>query len=216
MGADRRPVVVERHSDADASETRRLGLRVRELRRMKKLTTRELAQRAGVSASLINQLENGTSGASVVSMRKIAAALEVPIAEFFLEPRGSSDSSVTSVSRNTSNLVRIVRRDQRKRLHVPESNFTFELLTPDLQGSIEFLWFELDPGRAQEESMPHQHPGEECALVLSGTMHLIVGSEEYVLGPGDSVVFDPAIPHRMENRGTMKLIEISAITPPSF
>ena len=64
--------------------------------------------------------------------------------------------------------------------------------------------------------MAHQHPGEEYALVLEGTMHLIIGDEEYVLEAGDSAVFDPSIPHRTENRGTTKLVQISAISPPSF
>jgi quercetin dioxygenase-like cupin family protein len=60
------------------------------------------------------------------------------------------------------------------------------------------------------------HPGQECALVLAGTLHVIVGSEEYVLEEGDSIAFDSSVLHRIENRGSVPAIEISAITPPAF
>ena len=199
------------------AERRRLGLRIRELRKLQSLTMRQLAVKAGVSSGLISQLENGRIDASVVTLRRIAASLDVPIAHFFLAPGedGSfGDSSPDGVAQPPA--VRVVRRDRRKRLVIPQSNFIFELLTPDLQGSIEFVWFELQPGHPREESMAHRNGGEECALVLQGTMHLVVGDDEYVLGPGDSCVFDPSIPHRIENRGKKKLIQISAITPPSF
>ena len=64
------------------------------------------------------------------------------------------------------------------------------------------------------ESMAHT--GQECAFVIAGTMHVIVGDEEYVLEEGDCICLDSSIPHRIENRGRKKLIQISAITPPSL
>lgn len=199
--------------DEQESERRSLGLRLRELRRIRGLTTRDLASRAHVSASLVSQLENGRTGASLASLRQIAAGLDVPIAELFLQRTPTNGDFGESMS---PPLAHVVRSDRRRRLQIPESNFIIELLTPDLRGNIEFVWFELDPGHPPEQSMPHRSPGEECALVLAGEMHLVIGDQEYVLGPGDSVRFDPSIPHRIENRGTEKLIEISAITPPSF
>ena len=198
------------------AERRRLGLRIRELRKLQNLTMRQLALKASVSSGLISQLENGRIDASVVTLRRIAASLDVPIAHFFFAPgEGGLFGDASSESTKPA-AVRVVRRDERKRLVIPQSNFIFELLTPDLQGSIEFVWFELEPGHPREESMAHRNGGEECALVLQGTMHLVVGDDEYVLGPGDSCVFDPSILHRIENRGKKKLIQISAITPPSF
>lgn len=207
--------------DGFAPERKRLGRRLRDLRHAHGLTSRQLARRAGVSPSLISQLENGHVDASVVTLRKIAASLDVTIANFFLDPgdtdqHGLHSTAAESSGRQPEPLARVVRRNERKRLHIPRSNFTFELLSPDLQGSIEFVWFELEPGQPQEESMAHRRGGEEYALVLQGTMHLVIGDQEFTLGPGDSCVFDPGIPHRIENRGKKKLIQISAITPPSF
>lgn len=206
-----------KHVDGFSVERNELGARLRQLRHQHSLTNRQLAAMAGVSSSFISQLENGRVDASVLTLRRIAASLDVPMAEFFLGPDDEQDSSVHTTSEaRFEPLARVVRREQRKRLQIPQSNFVFELLTPDLQGTIEFVRFELEPGQQQEEPMAHRRGGEECALVLAGTMHLVIGDQEYVLNAGDSCVFDPRFPHRIENRGKKKLIQISAITPPSF
>jgi transcriptional regulator with XRE-family HTH domain len=215
MSLDRLEVLL----DERKQELRQLGLRVRELRRLQGLTTRELAERANVSASTVSQIETGTTSPSVVSLRRIAAGLGVPLAEFFLDGRvGGSPSASSRDARLTGatsgsrrGVVEIVRRDQRKRLQFPGSHM-YELLTPNLRWDIEFLLVELEAGHPPVESMAH--PGQECALVLAGTMHVIVGNEEYVLEAGDSVALDSSIPHRIENRGAEKVVQISAITPP--
>ena len=83
--------------DEREEELRQLGLRVRKLRRRQKLTTRELAARAGLSASLVNSVELGNTSASVSSLRRLAAGLAVPLAELFSE--GSTDGARATASR---------------------------------------------------------------------------------------------------------------------
>jgi transcriptional regulator with XRE-family HTH domain len=210
--------------DEREEELRQLGLRVRKLRRRQKLTTRELAARAGLSPSLVNSVELGNTSASVSSLRRLASGLGVPLAELFLE--GPSDgarsthreaaSTFTQDGRPDSGpgAVAIVRKSQRKRLHFPEGHLMYELLTPNLRWGIEFLLVQLEPGHPPVESMAHA--GQECALVLEGTMHVVVGDDVYLLEKGDSISLDSSVPHRIENRGTTTLIQISAITPPSL
>lgn len=193
--------------DEHSHERRKLGLRVRELRRLRSLTTRELADHAGISASMVSQIETGKTGASVGSLRRIAAGLGVPLAEFFLD--GASPAQ--NAARHTA---AVVRRTRRKRLVLPESHVRYELLTPDLRWNIELVWIELQPGHPPIESM--SHPGQECALVVAGTMHVFIADDEYVLETGDSIAFDSSLPHRIENHGSKTVIQISAITPPAF
>jgi transcriptional regulator with XRE-family HTH domain len=209
--------------DNDARELRQLGLRVRELRRLKSLTTRELAEQAQVSASMVNQIETGRTSASVMSLRRVAAALGVPLAEFFFDGRPENGGRAESrgvagrdVARPDSGpgAVAIVRREKRRRLQLPESHVVYELLTPNLRWNIEFLLVELEPGHPPVESMAHA--GQECAYVLRGTMHVVVGDDEYVLEVGDAISLDSSIPHRIENRGTETVVQLSAITPPSL
>jgi mannose-6-phosphate isomerase-like protein (cupin superfamily) len=40
-----------------------------------------------------------------------------------------------------------------------------------------------------------QHTGQEFNLVLEGTLIVVWGTREFVLNPGDSIYFNPTIPH---------------------
>jgi transcriptional regulator with XRE-family HTH domain len=174
------------------------------------MTTRELAARAGVSASLISQVETGKVGASITTLRRVASGLGVPIAEFFAESLPGADSVFPEPGTNAV----VVRRAQRRRLRVPESQILYELLTPDLNWNIEFVSIELQPGHPP--AVPMSHVGQECVLVLSGTLHLTIGDEVHILHEGDSAAYDSSIPHTIQNHGSEPVVQISAITPPRF
>jgi quercetin dioxygenase-like cupin family protein len=92
---------------------------------------------------------------------------------------------------------------------------TYQLLSPDLQHQIEFVWVEFQPGE-EGPLEPFIHAGEEQMVVIQGEVHVWVGDEVWRLGPGDAITFDSAAPHRAGNRGTSPAIVIAAITPPSF
>jgi len=47
-----------------------------------------------------------------------------------------------------------------------------------------------------------RHNGHEFGHVLSGTLRVIVGFDEYFLGPGDSITFPSSTPHRLVNDGS--------------
>ena len=60
-----------------------IGQRIREERRKKQLTLKQMHKRAGLSVSLLSQIERAESSASVSSLFKIANALDVRISELF-------------------------------------------------------------------------------------------------------------------------------------
>ena len=64
-----------------------VGERLRELRRFRRCTLKTVADRSGLSESFLSQVERGRSSASIASLRKIAEALGVPMADLF-EPDG--------------------------------------------------------------------------------------------------------------------------------
>ncbi|NPA73187.1 MAG: cupin domain-containing protein, partial [Epsilonproteobacteria bacterium] len=124
------------------------------------------------------------------------------------------ESSKEKLSSNETFFV--VRKDKRKKISFPDPLYKCELLTPDLQGEIEFVLVELEPNRITDEKLPHTRGGEECDLVLEGSIHIELGDRSFVLHKGDSIRFDPQIPHKIENKSDKKATYISAITPPSF
>ena len=76
-----------------------------------------------------------------MTLRKLAAALAVPVFRFFLP----ADTAAASV----------VRRGELKTLGLARTGARNELLTPSLQGQLEIMEISMDPGQAY---LPRQHP----------------------------------------------------------
>jgi len=192
--------------DGDALE---LGRRIRRVRLERRLTLQAVATLARVSQSLISQVERGLASPSISTLRRIAGALDVPIAELFVGGDVSEDESDPAGRRL------VVRRYERKGLRVPQSKVEYELLTPDLNRKVEFLWIEYEPGAITHPD-PMSHPGEENAVCLEGSVVVTIDRQEFVLTEGDSISFDSGRPHQVENRTNKRAVLVSAITPPSF
>jgi transcriptional regulator with XRE-family HTH domain len=177
------------------------GSALRALREQRGLTIASLARLVGISAAAISQIESGTVQPSVMTLRKLAAALAVPVFRFFLP----ADTAAASV----------VRRGERKTVGLARTGARYELLTPSLQGQLEIMEISMDPGQA---SAPERisHPGEECLVIISGHGELELGDDVIDLQAGDAATFQGSIPHRLRNTGRGPLTAISAITPPSF
>jgi transcriptional regulator with XRE-family HTH domain len=177
------------------------GGALRALREQRGLTIASLARQVGISAAAISQIESGAVQPSVMTLRKLAAALAVPVFRFFLP----ADTAAASV----------VRRSERKTLGLARTEAHYELLTPSLQGQLEVMEISMDPGQA---SAPERisHPGEECLVIISGHGELDLGDDVIDLQTGDAATFQGSIPHRLRNPGRRPLAAISAITPPSF
>ena len=62
---------------------RNIGAAIRELRKKRTLTLKQLAKRTGLSVSLLSQIERAESSASVTSLYKIAHALKIRLTELF-------------------------------------------------------------------------------------------------------------------------------------
>lgn len=177
-----------------------LGKKIRVKRMEKQLTLKELAERTGVTQGFLSQVERGLTDPSITSLRRISKALDVPIFYFLMDEAKSNP---------------VVRKDERQVLKFPDSHLTFELLSPDLNRSIEMMMARLEPGAVTCDE-PLTHPGEENIVVIQGEMKIQIGEEVYFLAEGDSIYYFSSIPHKIWSIGTEDLIFISAITPPEF
>jgi transcriptional regulator with XRE-family HTH domain len=178
-----------------------LGNKIRKLRRTQNISIEQLSEKTGLSTGLISQIERDITGPSLASMWKIAQALNVPLNYFFDEDNDKNP---------------IVRKDSRKKIMLPNSNITYELLSPDLKDrKIECLLVEIQPGECSaDEQIGHE--GEECGYVIKGKLKVKWGTKEYLLDEGDSIYFDSTIPHRYVNIGDDVCISIWSMVPPSF
>ena len=81
--------------------------------------------------------------------------------------------------------------------------------------AIQLLKERYEPGSGTGK---HQirHEGEECGLILSGSLRVTVGDDTETLRAGDAYYFKSSTPHKFENPGSEPCELISACTPPTF
>lgn len=191
-----------------------VGKKIKELRSLKKMTAKQLANEVGISFGMLSQLEKGSTQGSVETLRKIAKVLDVTLAHLFTNDK---QDIISTKSANLENeQLYVVRKDERKKISFPDPLYTCELLVPDLQGEIELLQVNMEPNRVTNELIPHTKGGEECDYVLDGEIVVTLNHKEFILKKGDSIRFNPEIPHKIENRSKNKASYLSVITPVSF
>ena len=178
-----------------------VGERLRELRRIRRATLRQIADRSGLSESFLSQVERGRSSASIASLRKIAEALGVSMADLF-EPGGVPGP-------------RVLRRDERPALSFGILGRKL-LLTPKPLHHLEVFAGELEVGGSTGEQ-PYAHgDSEELFVVISGSVQLELGGELFELEQGDSIDYRSSMPHRVSNTGRERAEVMWIISPPSY
>jgi transcriptional regulator with XRE-family HTH domain len=169
-------------------------------RRRRELTIAELARNAGISSGLLSQLERGMGNPSIETLSHLARTLGIPIGTFF-----------ETVSAPPGE---VVHPHTRRRLVLEDSGMTYQLLVPDLKGTLSMLYIELPPGFSNANA-PFNHHGEEIVFVLSGSIEINIGDRKMLLAPGDSIRFFSTIDHWYQTFDE-RVVVITAQSPPSF
>jgi transcriptional regulator with XRE-family HTH domain len=204
-----------------------IGEKLRTVRLDHKMSLRELAQKAAISASMLSQIETGKTYPSVRSIYNIATALAVPVDYFFpdlqdirnpsLEADLNTAEDLTasemreaqmnqsveppaaeSIPRSTSSPV--VRCEVRPTIEL-KGGVKWARLTALAETGAEFLEITYDPGAMSGKHMSH-HEGREFGLILEGELVVELGFESYSLRKGDSIIFESTIPHRLFNNSS--------------
>ena len=166
-----------------------VGARVKSLREAMDLSLRDLAERSGVSAPMLSQVERGDTSPTLAVAQKIAAGLDLTLSQLL---RLDEDRHVVIVRAGKG-------RTRRRRGHRVEE------LTPPLPGQrADVSIHTLAPGAATgaPDDPPVHEPGSrETTVVVAGTGELFIDGQRHELREGDSVTFDADLPHHFENNG---------------
>jgi XRE family transcriptional regulator, regulator of sulfur utilization len=169
----------------------RIGPRVRALREAMDLSLRDLAERSGVSAPMLSQVERGETSPTLAVAARIASGLDLRLSQLLRLDEGGS--------------VTIVRAAERRRGGSPGSGHSVEVLTAPLPGQrAELSRHVLAPGAQTggPGDPPMHEPGSrEIALVERGALVLHIDGDEHRLAAGDCVTFDADLPHHFANPG---------------
>jgi transcriptional regulator with XRE-family HTH domain len=189
---------------ADASSV--LGPRLRAIRLGRGLSLRELARRLDLSPSAISQIETGKMQPSVRTLYAFASEFRVTVDEVLFDQappseRGASASASESMPAMAGPGLAVQRAVGRPAIAL-NSGVTWERLIFWADEDVEFIEATYEPGGASgPDDAFVRHNGHEFGYVLSGTLRVVVGFDEFVLQPGDSITFPSSTPHRLSNEG---------------
>ncbi|RWO82092.1 cupin domain-containing protein [Mesorhizobium sp.] len=189
--------IVDKQTHDDA-----FGGQIRELRKVKGLTLKEVAGSAGISVGYLSQIERNQSKLPIGVLKSISTSLGVQINWFF---HGSD------VPTDEKSIV--VRANNRRKLTFTALGIEEELLSPNLSGPLELLMSTIAAGA---DSGDYSHEGVEAGLVISGTLDLWVSGQFFRLNAGDSFSFKSTEVHRCANSGAELAKVVWVITPPHY
>jgi XRE family transcriptional regulator, regulator of sulfur utilization len=185
-------------STVDATSVAAVGGRVRALREAMGLSLRDLADRSGVSAPMLSQVERGETSPTLHIATRIAAGLDLRLSQLLRIDEGGAVTIVRARERRQGPSG-AARGDRSRPAH------RYEVLTPPLPGqraelSRHVLAAGAATGGAGDPPM-HEPGSRETALVESGRVVLHCDGAVHELAAGDCVTFDADLSHHFENPG---------------
>ena len=173
----------------------RIGGQLRAKRVQRGVSLRELADRIGVSPSLISQIERDKVNPSVSTLWALVTELGLTMGDVF-------DGPPRDVSPLYSARLGPVATPETRVVMELAAGVRWERLITGSDPLVEFVYVVYDVGSTScpEDSLV-RHSGREYGFVISGRLGVRIGFDEYQLGPGASISFDSSAPHRLWNLG---------------
>ena len=176
------------------------GEKIRSVRERRSMTLKEVAQKAGVSESLVSQIERNRVSPAIDTLLSLADALEIDLEYLFADLK-------------RERAIKIVRKSERPSYRTKPGVLYEHLAQVDEQGGIEAYFITIDAG-AKTGNGDYGHPGWELGIVESGVLELTAGSQSCTLKAGDSASFKADTPHILSNPGKKPLRVFWVMSPP--
>lgn len=152
------------------------------LRERARLTLTVLAERAGMTKSTLSKIETGQISSPISTLTRIARALNLPLAEFFVNPSPELPYVFTPKGEGE-----VISRGGTKFGYVYEG-----LALPKTGKLAEPVLLTINPGDPLVEFC---HEGQEFIYMLSGVVDFSVGDEVFRMTAGDSLYYDSNLKH---------------------
>ena len=164
--------------------TEKLGEKIKTARLAKKMTLKELAEKTQLSISFLSMVERGLTSAAVVSLKKIAEALDMDLSAFFEK---TEDEQKNGFVRSYENRIRYT-----------SGYYIYKNLSACTEKcEMDPMMIILLPGQSREDVSQTIHAGEEFIYVLEGILEINYGKNTYILEEGDSIYYDSIVPHHV-------------------
>lgn len=174
--------------------------KIRNLRKRKNWTLKELSERTGLSVSFLSQVENGTSSLAITSLKKISDAFNVSINYFFKSPEIHNF---------------LIKKEDQSPFKIDGCNSELVRLSGDFSNrTLESLLVTIPP--EEQHGNKSTHPGEEFVMVLEGALIVNINGTEYLAKAGDTLHYPSTIMHTWFNPLKEETKILCIITPVLF
>ncbi|MBB6107513.1 helix-turn-helix domain-containing protein [Mucilaginibacter lappiensis] len=175
----------------------KISYRLKEIRKDKRITIQELADKAGVSKGLISQIENNRTIPSLPVLMNIVQSLNLDLTEFFkdLSSKGHQEK------------VFVIRSSEYSPIQKEASKgFSYQrMLTRNIQGGpVDFVLLELKKGARRNKMVVTD--AFEYKYLIKGRIDYLIEDKNYILEEGDSIFFDGRLGHSLSNIGDSQAI----------
>ena len=165
------------------------GSRIREMRKRRGLTLKEVAEATGYTIGHISQIERDLKSPSLVVLRKIAACLNC--SEVWLIMDDSELSAKSSEEGKKSKESYLMRKENRIPMKIPEIDVSYSIFTPSKlpnaqEAQMTGLIVRLKPNTWVTEKMISHGNYDESLLLLKGELELRIDNSTYMIYEGDS------------------------------
>ncbi|MDT8997798.1 XRE family transcriptional regulator [Paucibacter sp. APW11] len=171
----------------DTLEPPRVGATLQTLRQAQGLSLDELSRRAGVSKSMLSQIERNQANPTVAVVWRLANALRVELSELLGGERAAAPA------------IEVVPAHSIPAMSSPDGLCKLRILGPiDLAGQFEWYELTVQPGGALE-SAAHEPGSREHLSVLSGALDVHAGQATHKLKAGETARYAVDGPHAIRN-----------------
>ena len=173
-----------------SAEPPRVGDTLAALRQAQSLSLDALSRKAGVSKSMLSQIERAQANPTVAVVWRLANALGVPLGDLLGAPPPPAEPAITVVPAHATPSLRN-----------PDGACELRILGPiDLAGQFEWYALSLQGGGVLE-SQAHEAGTREHLTLFTGALEVVSGDEKQRLKPGETARYAADRPHAIRNLG---------------
>jgi len=178
-----------------------MGIRIKRKREILGLQIKELSVTIGVTSSLISQIERGKAFPSIVTLKKIAEALDTKVGDLI----GENDNLIQHP---------LLKANERRFVKKNKHGTSLHLLSyHDPSKQIEPYIIEFPENADSEGIMTSNFPGQEFCFILKGSFDANIRGQHYKINAGDGFYFNSSKPHLFKNISSNKAEILWIITP---
>ena len=165
-----------------ASAPLAIGARIRAARQGRHMTMDQVAEATGLTKGFLSRVERDLTSPSVASLVTLCRVLSRPVGDLCSAPE-----------------TQLTRIEDAPRISLGGQGIVERLITPRSETRVQVIRAEIEP-HGRGESEPYSVDCDVDVMhVHSGTIHAVVGSEDFTLHAGDTLSFPGREPHTWDN-----------------